>query len=242
MRAVIMAAGVGSRISRHINNAPKCTLDIGNISIIENTISILNKFGIYDIAIVLGYKAKFIINLLKNYNVNIFINPFYKITNSIASLWFAREFINKDDDCILLNADVYFEENLIRQVIDEKLDPVLFVDRSRALCGDYKFKYENNILIKFGKELSPEDSTGEYIGIAKISRNFINDFLERMDLLIENQKFDYWWENILYSFSEVRNIYVKDVEGKFWGEVDYLEDYMRILEHRNVNNILLKSL
>ena len=46
MRAVIMAAGVGSRISRYINNAPKCTLDIGDISIIENTITILNKLGI----------------------------------------------------------------------------------------------------------------------------------------------------------------------------------------------------
>ena len=242
MRAVIMAAGVGSRISRQINNAPKCTLDIGDISIIENTITILNKLGIQDIAIVLGYKAKYVMNILKNYNVNIFVNPFFKITNSIASLWFAREFIEGNDDLILLNADVYFEEDLLKQVMNEKMNPVLFADKSRALCGDYKLKYENNILKKYGKELSKEDSTGEYIGIAKINRNFLNVFLEKLDYLIENQQFDLWWENILYSLVESNEIYVSDVEGKFWGEVDYLEDYIRILEYRNVKNKLLEIL
>ena len=167
-------------------------------------------------------------NILKNYNVNIFVNPFFKITNSIASLWFARDFIDGNDDLILLNADVYFEEDLLKQVMNEKMNPVLFADKSRALCGDYKLKYENNILKKYGKELSKEDSTGEYIGIAKINRNFLNVFLEKLDYLIENQQFDLWWENILYSLVESNEIYVSDVEGKFWGEVDYLEDYIRI--------------
>lgn len=232
MRVVIMAAGVGTRISRHINNIPKCTLDIGGVKIIQNTIALLNKMDINDISVVLGYKSEYVMEILKGFNVKIFINPFYRITNSISSLWFTKEFINVDDDLILLNGDVYFEENLLEQVLAEEFSPVLFADKARALCGDYKFKYSNNILEKFGKELSDEDSTAEYIGIAKISKEFIPQFIQRMDFLIKEEKFNLWWEEILYSFVGNKNIYVKDVEGKFWGEVDYLEDYMRILEFR----------
>lgn len=234
MRAIIMAAGLGSRISRHINNVPKCTLDIGKVSIIENTILLLNKIGIRDIGIILGYKSDYVIKILKDYDVDIFINPFYKITNSISSLWFARDYINVEEDLIFLNGDVYFEEDLLEQVISEELSPVLFADENRALCGDYKFKYSNNILQKFGKELSDEDSTGEYIGIAKIKREFIPLFMKKMDDLIKNEQFNLWWEDILYSFVGKREIYVKSIEGKFWGEVDYYEDYMRILEVRKV--------
>ena len=235
MRAIIMAAGLGTRISRHINNVPKCTLDIGNISIIENTILLLNKVGINDIGIVLGYKSDYVIKILKEYSINIFINPFYKMTNSISSLWFARDFINVEDDLIFINGDVYFEEDLLNQVISEKLSPVLFADESRALCGDYKFKYSNNKLEKFGKELSDEDSTGEYIGIAKVNKDLIPTFIENMDSLIKNEQFNLWWEDILYSLIEKREIYVKSIEGKFWGEVDYYEDYVRILEVRKIN-------
>lgn len=241
MRTIIMAAGVGTRISRHINNVPKCTLDIGNISIIENTILLLNKIGIKDIGIVLGYKSDYVIEILKEYDVKVFINPFYKITNSISSLWFARDFINVKDDLILLNGDVYFEDDLLKQVIAEELSPVLFADKSRALFGDYKFKYADNVLQKFGKELSDEDSTGEYIGIAKINMDFIPIFIKNMDYLIKNEKFNLWWEDTLYSLVGKREIYVKDIEEKFWGEVDYYEDYIRILDIRKKLNYWKKN-
>ena len=43
-----------------------------------------------------------------------------------------------------------------------------------------------------------------------------------------------WWEDVLYSFVGERPIYVEDVAGRFWAEVDFIEDYERILEFRNV--------
>ena len=46
--------------------------------------------------------------------------------------------------------------------------------------------------------------------------------------MISTQKHDLWWENVLYELSEKEDIYVKDVNGKFWAEVDYIEDYNRI--------------
>lgn len=231
MKALIMAAGKGTRISRYIGGNPKCTVDIGNIKLIENTIQELNGAGITEIAIILGYKGNVIEEILEPYNVKVYYNNFYDVTNSIASTWFAKDFL--DDDLIIMNGDVFFEHSLLADIINEKLSPVLFCDDSRKEEADYKFYYENNKLIKYGKELEGEDISGEYIGIAKISKEFISIFGQRLDELIKAQQHGLWWENVLYSLINDYEIYVKEINGKFWAEVDYIEDYERILKFRD---------
>ena len=56
--------------------------------------------------------------------------------------------------------------------------------------------------------------------------------------MINNQIHSVWWENVLYDLSESMNIYVDDVAGCFWAEVDYVEDYKRILEHRKEKGLI----
>ncbi len=233
MKALILAAGRGTRISRYLSGRPKCTVDIGGISLIENTIEKLESMGIKDIAIIVGYNQNEIRKILKDYNVKFYYNPFYDVTNSVASAWFAKDFIEENDDIIIMNGDVYAEKALLEEVIRETLSPVLFADNTRKEEADYKFLYENNILKKYGKELEGSDITGEYVGIARINKDFINEFKESLEFMIENQNHSLWWENALYRLSKKHNIYVKDVNGKFWAEVDYIEDYERILKFRN---------
>lgn len=234
MKALIMAAGRGTRISRYIGDKPKCTVNIGeSITLIENTVKELKNFGIEEIGIVLGYNGQAIKDILKNYNISYFENPFFDVTNSIASAWFAMEFLDGDDDLLVLNGDVYFEPSLLDDILNEKLSPVFFCDDTRKEEADYKFYYENNKLIKYGKNLSGKDISGEYIGIAKIDRDYIDVFKLNLTKMIQNQEHNVWWENVLYSLTEEDNIFVRDIKGKFWAEVDYVEDYERILKHRN---------
>ena len=237
MKAIIMAAGRGTRISRYINNVPKCTLNIEeNCSLIENTIKKLNDKGIKDIAIILGYKSEYIKEILKEYDIKVYVNPFYSLTNSIASLWFAREYLC-DDDVILLNGDVFFEEDILNQICNTDKTPILFADNSRLEEADYKFYYENNILKKYGKELTITECNAEYIGMARVNKSFLNKFKEQLYKLIKEEKFDMWWEDVLYSLVSECKIYVEDVKGKFWAEIDYFDDYTRILEFiKNINN------
>lgn len=232
MRALILAAGRGTRISRYLSGNPKCTVDIGEISLIENTVKQLNSFGVEKIGVILGYNNNVIREILKDYNVDFFYNPFYDVTNSIASAWFASEFISEEDDMIIMNGDVYLEDSLLKNILIEKSSPVLFCDTSRKEEADYKLYFEKNILIKYGKELSGNDISGEYIGVAKINKDFINTFKEGLNSLINKQQHSLWWENILYSMSGSQKIYVKEIGNKFWAEVDYIEDYERILKFR----------
>jgi choline kinase len=233
MKAIIMVAGRGTRLSRHIKNRPKCTLDIGGITIIENLIKELKMHDINDIALVLGYEANSIREILKKENITFYHNPFYEITNSIASLWFAKEFI-ADDDMLILNGDVYFESKLLDKICAEKKSPVMFADKSRRKEADYKFYYEGGVLLKYGKELSLDETSGEYANIAKINKEFSPVFTKRLEKLIIDKKYNMWWEDVLYSMIKEVKVCVEDVDGMFWAEVDYFDDYLRILNYLKI--------
>lgn len=230
MKVLLMAAGKGSRISRYIEGKPKCTVDIGGVSLIEYTIQELLKYNVDKFGMVLGYHSEEIQQILEKYHIEYYYNYFYDVTNSIASAWFAKDFI--DDDIILMNADVYLEEKLIKEVFEEKKSPVLFSDSSRKEQADYKFYYEDGQLIKFGKELEGNDISGEYVGVAKLNKEFIPSFIDRLQELIVKGKHHMWWEDVLYSYVGEREIYINDINGMFWDEVDYIDEYERILRYR----------
>jgi len=227
MKALLLAAGRGTRISRYLNGNPKCTVDLGNGKpLIINTVEMLHNKGIDEIAIVTGYRSSVLQDLLKDYKVTTFFNPFFDVTNSIASAWFASSFL--DDDILIMNADVFCEEKLYDLMLDTPDDPVMFYDTTRCKEADYKFLCENGTIKKYGKELTEEETSGEYVGIAKISRKFLPIFTKRLEQLIEQQQHGVWWENVLYSMTGEMPIYVRDVAPYFWAEVDYIEDYERI--------------
>ena len=50
-------------------------------------------------------------------------------------------------------------------------------------------------------------------------------------MCIEDELYHLWWENVLYNYSKEYPVYALDVEDRFWGEIDYIEDYERILNH-----------
>jgi choline kinase len=232
MKAILMAAGRGSRISRHIGENPKCTLDIGGISLIRNTVEMLLANRI-EVIMVVGYRHEVIRKVLQDLPVQYYVNPFYDVTNSIASLWFAQEAL-EGSDIILGNADVYWDEAILNALLEDPRDPLMLADSSRLEEGDYLFKYHEGILERHGKDLKMPDITGEYVGIARIRSALLPAIVRRMNEMIERQEHDVWWENVLYSYIGEKPVFVKDINGLFWAEVDYIEDYHRILEHRQV--------
>ena len=227
MKAILMAGGIGSRISRTINK-PKSTLTVGNHTIISHTVDLHLKNGI-EVAVVVGYKKEFIFESLKDYDVKYYFNPFYRVTNSAGSLWFARDFM--DDDLILANADVYWEQPLLDILLKDGHECVMLGDRSRVDKGDYFFNVRNGFLEDYGKELKRENRNCEYVGFAKIGKNPVAKFKKDLERLVAEEKYNLWWENVLYENLSTTPVYVEDVSDLFWAEVDYIDDYERILNY-----------
>lgn len=227
----IMAAGIGSRISRNIDR-PKSLLEIEGKSILRRTIEMLLANDIKP-AVIGGYMHEQIEENLAGLDVKLYYNPFYRVTNSLGSLWFARDFIDDADGLLLANADVFWEQELLDMILAEDKEAVMLADSSavRLAEGDYFFGCEDNKIVKYGKELAESIRTHEYVGVAKLEKEFLPTFKNMMYKMIEDEKYSGWWENILYALSSDHDVYVKDVDGIFWAEVDFIEDYERIMDY-----------
>ena len=238
MKAIIMAAGIGSRLKKQLGNQPKCCTQVGDELLVERMLRLLAEKGIKDVALVLGYQSEVVIGRLRGKtSARFYINPFFNVTNSIASLWFAREELDGQDDVVILNGDLFFEPSLLDSVIASTDNVVMFADPRRAQEADYKFGYDHGLLRRYGKNLRPEESTGEYIGVAKLRRPFIGTFRAGLEVLIAAQQHTLWWEDVLYNLcATLRPVHIVEICDSFWAEVDYIEDYERIQAFlRNVN-------
>lgn len=232
MKAILLAAGRGTRIARNVEMVPKSTLPVGGVPLIRRSVKLLQEAGMKCV-VCTGYKEEKIKEALNGLDeITYCYNPFFDVTNSIASIWFAREELN--DDLLVLNADVFFSREILEMIMEDKRNPVMAIDRSRVKEGDYFFSTAwDGRIEKYGKGLPIEMRSCEYVGIAKIEKSFLPLFLTRMEEMICTQQHSAWWENILYSFTDKKeqNIYTVDVDGRFWAEIDYFDDYERIIDY-----------
>lgn len=229
MKAILMAAGMGTRISTKTNE-PKSLLDIGNGPLIRHTVTMLLKHNI-SVCICLGFKGDHIRKALAGLDVTYYENPFYKVTNSIASLWFAKEELRCEEDIILGNADVFWQEDILQILLDSKEDILLLGDQSRCKTGDYFFQCDNGILCSYGKEMPESLRSCEYVGLAKLSSSFLDSFYAQMIKLVSRGDYHLWWENTVYEMIEERPIRVCDIYPHYWSEIDVIEDYENILSY-----------
>ena len=228
MKAILLAAGVGSRISNAIGQMPKSMLDVNGQPLIVHTVELLQKNHI-EVVIITGFKHRIIEDTLKDYHVRVYYNPFFAVTNSIGSLWNARDEFFNTNEVLIANADVYYTQELLDRIFAAPHDNFLLCDRTRADVGDYFLLSKDDVLQKYGKDLPREERNSEYVGIAVLKRGWVRKFHDHLCDMIENGEYNLWWENVLYSMTDVEKIYTVDVEGVFWSEVDTIEDYQRVL-------------
>lgn len=227
MKVFILAAGVGTRISRIAQGKPKCLLEMGGGTLIRQMVTRLRRRGLTEITLVTGYRHELIEQELGDL-VGYRHNPFYHVTNSIASLWFARDLL--EGDVLITNGDLFYEDSLLDTVLADRRDAVMLADTSRIKGADYRFQFDGDRIVGYGKEIPDEETHGEYVGIASLRASFLPLFKRRLEELVARQETGKWWEDVLYSYiPEGVPIRYRDVAGTFWAEVDYVEDYDRIL-------------
>lgn len=229
MKAILLAAGVGSRITENIGQTPKSLLGVMGEPLIVHTVDLLQKNHI-EVIVVTGFQHGMIEEVLKEYHVKIYYNPFFRVTNSIGSLWYARSEFDAHE-MMIANADVYYTQELLDKIFSAKYDNFLLCDESRAESGDYYFLSKNDVLLKYGKELKREERNSEYVGIGLLRNEWVHKFRTQLCALVESGSYDFWWENVLYSMVEKETIHTMDVGGIFWSEVDTIQDYQRVLDY-----------
>ena len=113
-RAIILAAGRGSRLRPYTDKTPKPLLPVDGKPIIEHTIEYLVSKCITDITIVVGYRARQFKYLKKKYGVTLIRNRLFARGSSLLSLRCAS---NKIEDCVILDGDLILKGQAIRKFV-----------------------------------------------------------------------------------------------------------------------------
>ncbi len=242
MKAIILAAGVGSRLGDAIKSTPKCLIKIGKKTIIEYQIEALKLNNINDISIVIGHHADKVIKVLKNKSVKFYVNKNYKKTGMLESLFCAREELN--DGIILLYGDVVFKANLIKKLLKNKNDFCLVVDKKIKILHEAKETFEeyyrekikkggtkvsivNGFVKKISKDIPPDEASAEYIGISKLSKKAVGIFCARIKELIDNGEIkkypspSHLFNWLINNGFKINVVYTDDL---LYEEIDYIED------------------
>ena len=160
MKAIILAAGKGERLQPFTKDIPKSLLRIDDQTILENQINHLKKCDIEEINVVVGFAYQKVEQFLSSLNIinikiNTIFNPFWDSTNSLFSLWCARNVL--DEDTVLLNGDDVFELEVLRKIISNKFFFIEWPFKSLALTllitlitsmFFTHYNYPGNILLK----------------------------------------------------------------------------------------------
>tara|TARA_A100000164_G_scaffold94204_1_gene81702 strand:- start:944 stop:1663 length:720 start_codon:yes stop_codon:yes gene_type:complete len=228
MEAFILAAGVSRRLYPHTYDIPKCLLEVGSKPIIHYQLEALDKLSVSNVTMIVGYQRemlmKHVTNNFPSLNFNFIINNHFFETNTAFSAFLACEKLILDDH-ILMNADVVYEEKMLFELVQSSYSSVLAVDIKE--CGREEVKVVDggdNKISAIGKDLIESQCLGEFIGVAKLSKNFNRFFSNSLKKLIDaGGKNDYFEAAIQPILGKIDLNYL-DVSSYSCMEIDFIED------------------
>ena len=214
MQGLILAAGKGTRMGNI--EVPKCLLEINGVPIIKHQINSFKKNGINDIVVVTGYKSEMIHDLL-NDQVQYVHNSKFNEMNNIYSVWLAIQKLQ--DDFICVYGDLMFDEEILKKCLEIKSEIGLMVE-TNTRDETMKVKIENEKIVAVNKKIDYKTADGNFVGMAKFSKNVLKILFNEIDYLIT--------ENIDgYYTLGIENLIKKNVEvgyqvtnGLSWMDID----------------------
>lgn len=187
MDAVILAAGIGSRLNKYTLNTPKCLVKVNDKPILLRQLEILQSSNIDTIYVVGGCHFKVLkdfIDSLEYKNIVLIENKDYLATNNMYSLSMVSTYL-KNKDFLWLNGDVVFEKEVIEGLLSLKLQNGIAVDKRVYLEESMKITFDGHKITAISKQIKEEDAYATSIDIYKINKetsivlfNYIEEFLK----------------------------------------------------------------
>ena len=185
MRAVILAAGRGSRLKPHTDETPKPLLPIGDTTLIHRTVTILRRLAVADITIVIGYLKQRFIEAFPE-GVRFCVNDDYERTDQAASLLKARDEFR--DDVLVVTGDLFCPENVFADMAAETSPVSVAVDRSAKAFDDRleKVLFHHDRIVRIGKlNVDNAEANGEFLGMTKFHKDACSAALQRLERAVQ---------------------------------------------------------
>lgn len=239
MKAIILAAGMGSRLLPLNAGRPKAMLEISGCPLIHHLLKGFTAHGIADITIVTGYQqallTNYVLEAFPNRRFAFIYNPNFREMNNILSFHLCKPYV-AGSDLLVCNSDIYCEPDLLEDIVYAPLDTMV-VDPQKEYSAEatkVTLNKEGDI-DKISKEISPEQSRGEYIGIVKLSELSGRLLFNAVEQAINQRETGLWFIYALNRLLDRITIKPFYTRGRVWEEIDTPADFFclqQILEQK----------
>lgn len=177
MRAIILAAGQGTRLAPHTNDRPKCLVELAGRTMLDRQMAVLRASGIDDIVLVGGYRADQLVGL----SAQVLVNEAFDRTNMVHSLFCAATALDGSEDILIAYSDIVYEARVLKALLagpagvgvavntdwralwQARMDDPLADAESLRLGPDGR-------LLEIGQKATSYDQIeGQYMGLIKVS-------------------------------------------------------------------------
>lgn len=235
MQAIILAAGMGKRLKELTSNATKCMVKVNGVTMIERMLSQLDKLELNRIVVVVGYEGKKLMDYIDTLGIKTPIvyvdNQIYYKTNNIYSLFMAKDYL-VEDDTLLLESDLIFEDAVLRRLLDNPYPSLALVAKFESWMDGtvVTLDEEDNIQNFLGKKDFVFEDIPQYyktVNIYKFSKSFSNShyvpFLEAYSKALGNNEY---YEQVLkvITLLDKPEIKAERLNHEAWYEIDDVQD------------------
>lgn len=228
MTYIILSAGRGSKLQPLTLNHPKSLYKLDDkTTILQRLVRMIRKFDLEaEIVVVVGYMYKRILSELEDDNVTFVHNPFYSVTSSMGSLWFAKNFLQRENVTII-NGDIVASDLLFEEIICQHVDyPYVLLDSTRKNENKYNIQVQKEKVCVMSKNLT--DYLGNYASVTKLDALSSRFLLEQLGQMVNDEMYNLFYEDALVQmiFENNFELYYKDIKGYKWAEVDCVDDLL----------------
>lgn len=219
--AVILAAGMGTRLGAEGRAQPKGFLRIGTEPIIEESLARLKRAGIEHVLIVTGHCREAYDKLAGASRgfVSTVHNPRYRDSGSMYSLYCAKDEI--DGDFLLLESDLIYEQDALRSALEFPKDNCLLLSGFTKSGDEVYVQQDERGLVAMSKDRSQlGEVSGELVGITRISTTLFSHMLAVAEDAFENDLYCDYETDCLVTTAARYPVYCHLVPGLAWAEID----------------------
>ena len=233
-KALVLAAGLGSRLQPLTEHQPKCLVKVSGRAILEHQLISLSQIGITECIIATGYKGSMIQDQFGSKYGSISLkyvdNPIFATTNNIYSLYLLKDHVK--DACLLLEGDVLVEDSVLLDLVSNEASNIAVLDHvSAGTDGTIVFADHNRVIEMVLKEhqshLTNIDSALKTVNIYKFSKNMLLDhLLPLLEEAISEGQINVFYESVLAQLIKTKTLDLVPmiISGKQWVEIDNPED------------------
>lgn len=226
--ALLLAAGMGSRLSPLTDSTAKCLVGLSGVSILERLIRTLHASGFKRLVVVIGHESDSIQDYLGDragaIEISYVVSTCYRTTNNIYSLWLARDVI--DEPVLLIESDLVFDGALL----DEMLRPdSIAVSRQLPWMNGTTVTLDRRDGVSafcLGEMSRPDATHYKTVNIYSFTRETWRSIAERLDRYVAAKRTGDYYESVFAEMIADGSLSLSPVlfEANSWYEVDTLED------------------